>query len=150
MGNSTSKTIAIATLTAGSLDLLSAFVFSGINSVGPIRVMQSVAAGPFGEAMRSGGLAAAGIGMLVHFSIMTVMVSVFVLAAKRFDSISQHKLLSGIVYGLGLYLLMYWVVLPLRWPAAFPKTALWPVTNALFSHIVCVGIPMSFVTARMK
>ena len=41
---------------------------------------------------------------------------------------------------------MYWIVLPLRWPAIFPQTAFIPVRNALFSHIVCVGLPIGVIT----
>ncbi len=145
---STSSTLIRATLAAGCLDLLSAFVFSGMNGVGPIQVMQGVASGPFGNGMRESGLAGAALGMLVHFSIMTVMVGVFLLASRRIAWLTEKPVAAGALYGLALYGVMYWIVLPLRFPAAFPKTAWWPVTNALFSHIVCVGIPMALVIAR--
>lgn len=146
--HSTSSTLIRATLIAGCLDLLSAFVFSGMKGVGPVTVMQGVASGPFGDGMRDAGLAGAGLGTLVHFSIMTAMVGVFLLASRRIPWLTAKPVQAGALYGLALYGVMYWIVLPMRWPTAFPKTAWWPVTNALFSHIVCVGIPMALVIAR--
>jgi hypothetical protein len=148
MTGRTISVVLLATLVAGTLDLLSAFVFSGINGVAPTVVLRSVASGPFGDAMRNGGNAAAMTGLVVHFTIMSIMVGAFVLAAGRVSWLMAHPVLSGFVYGIALYLLMYWVVLPMRWPMAFPKTALWPVANALFSHIVCVGLPIALIVAR--
>jgi hypothetical protein len=142
------RTIITATATAGSLDLLSAFVFSAMNGHGPIRVLQSVASGPFGPGMMGGGLGAALIGLVVHYTLMTVMVTVFVLAATRLPSLMHHRLLAGLAYGFGLYLVMYWIVLPLRYPAVFPQTGAWQVGNALFSHLICVGLPIGLITAR--
>ena len=48
------RAIVTATAVSGTLDLLSAFLFSAVKGVGPIRVLQSVAAGPFGDPMLHG------------------------------------------------------------------------------------------------
>lgn len=133
---------------AGTLDLLSAFLFGGMAGQSPLRVLQGVAAGPFGNAMFDRGAAGALAGACVHYAIMTAMVAAYVLAARRRPPLVRHPVSWGALYGFGLYLVMYWIVLPLRWPDLFPKTAPWPVANALFSHLVCVGIPIGLVTAR--
>jgi hypothetical protein len=44
------RPIVIATLVAGTLDILSAFVFAGVAGMGPLAVLRYVASGPFGEA----------------------------------------------------------------------------------------------------
>lgn len=143
------RAIVTGVAVSGSLDLLSAFAFSAVKGVGPIRVLQSVAAGPFGDPMLEvSSVPVALAGLIVHYALMTVMVSVFVLAAFKLRFILAKPLLWGIVYGFGIYLVMYWIVLPLRWPALFPRTGLWDVGNALFSHLVCVGLPMGFVVSR--
>lgn len=136
------------TLVAGTLDILSAFVFAGMAGASPARVLRSIAAGPFGDGMRDAGLAGAALGLVVHYSIMAVMVSVFVAAASRHELLIRKPIVSGVIYGLALYLVMYWIVLPARWPAAFPQTGAWQVGNCLFSHLICVGIPMALVTAH--
>ena len=143
------RAIITATAISGTLDLLSAFLFSAVKGVGPMRVLQSVAAGPFGDPMLQGtSVPVALAGLIVHYALMTVMVSVFVIAALNLPLILRRPLLAGLLYGGVLYLVMYWIVLPARWPDLFPRTGLWDVGNALFSHLVCVGLPMGHVVAR--
>ncbi|RYD95583.1 MAG: hypothetical protein EOP61_19500 [Sphingomonadales bacterium] len=143
------RAIITGTAVSGSLDLLSAFAFSAIRGVGPIRVLQGVAAGPFGDPMmRGASVPVALAGLIVHYALMTVMVTVFVLAARRLRFILVRPLLWGLAYGFALYLMMYWVVLPARWPELFPRTGLWDVGDALFSHLICVGLPMGWVVNR--
>ncbi len=141
------KTIVQATLLAGTLDILSAFIFSGMNGIGPARVLRGVATGPFGDGMRDAGLAGAALGLAVHFAIMAVIVAIFVTVVRRWPSLFRTPLLTGVAAGLVIYGVMYWIVLPLRWPQVFPMVGAWQVGNALFSMIVCVGIPIALVTA---
>lgn len=77
------------------------------------------------------------------------MVTFFAIALREAVFIRRRPLVWGAVYGLGLYLLMYWLVLPLRFSAYSPKLDLWPLGNALFSHVVCVGLPIAFVLTRV-
>jgi len=143
------RAVVAATAISGSLDLLSAFAFSAVKGVGPARVLKSVAAGPLGDPVRQAdGLIVPFAGLIVHYALMTVMVAVFTFAALRWPAIVKRPALSGLLYGFGIYLVMYWIVLPLRWPGIFPRTELWDVGNALFSHLVCVGLPMGLIVAR--
>ena len=142
-----SRAIFAAIAVSGTLDILSAFFFGGIKGVGPGKILRYVASGPFGDSMRDGGLGAAAVGLGVHFTLMAIMVSLFFLVANRFDWVRRQWLVSGSLYGIAIYLVMYWVVTPTRF-GSFPKTDLWSVGNALFSHIVCVGLPMAFIASR--
>jgi hypothetical protein len=144
--HATGRAILNATLVCGALDIASAFFFAGLRGAGPVAVLHSVASGPFGDSVAAGGIATALLGLAVHFAIMAVMVAVFVVAARRSPFIAANPLVAGIACGLLLYLVMYWIVLPLRWPASFPSVKPVGVASALFSHIVCVGIPMAYVT----
>ncbi|WCM27215.1 hypothetical protein NDN01_25065 [Sphingomonas sp. QA11] len=146
--HSAGRTILTATLACGTLDLASAFLFSGLRGTGPVQVLQTVASGPFGDGMLAGGISAALAGLIVHFTIMSAMAGVFVVAAGRLPFIAARPLISGITYGFALYLVMNWIVVPLRWPSTFPPVAPLRMASALFSHIVCVGIPMAYITAR--
>lgn len=146
----TARAIATATIVSGTLDLLSAFAFSAVKSVGPLRVLQSVAAGPFGDPMLRGtSIPIAIAGGIVHYALMTVMVTIFVLAARKLPFILRQPLLWGLVYGFAIYVVMYWIVLPYRWPNLFPRTGVWDVSNALFSHLICVGLSMGWVVAMV-
>src|SRR4051794_35649665 len=110
------RAIVTGTAVSGSLDLLSAFAFSAVKGVGPIRVLQSVAAGPFGDPMmQETSVPVALAGLVVHYALMTVMVTVFTLTALKLRFILEQPLLWGLAYGFAIYLVMYWFVLPLRW-----------------------------------
>jgi hypothetical protein len=143
-----SRGIFTAIAVSGTLDILSAFVFGGMKGVGPDKILRYVASGPFGDSMRDGGLAAAAVGLAVHYALMAVMVSLFFLIASRVEIVRRQWLLSGPLYGIVIYLVMYWIVVPARF-GSVPKTDLWSVGNALFSHIVCVGLPMAYIASRM-
>lgn len=139
--------IVTATLVAGTLDILSAFVFAGMAGMNPVGVMQYVASGPFGDVAKTGvGWAAVGLG--VHYAIMATMAATFVLAARRWPALVRRPVPAGIIYGFVLWVVMYWIVKPLRWPdAPLPHTA-WGIGNALFSHCILVGIPIALIAAR--
>lgn len=141
------RTILTATLVSGTLDILSAFAFSAMKDVSPAQVLRYVASGPFGDSMREGGFGAALAGLAVHYTLMSIMVTVFATAAWRHEALRRQWYVWGAAYGIAIYLVMYWLVVPTRF-GTVPKTDLWSVGNALFSHIICVGLPMAFVIAR--
>ncbi|HEX8063009.1 MAG TPA: hypothetical protein VF535_07310 [Allosphingosinicella sp.] len=142
------RPILIATAVAGALDILSAFVFAGMAGMMPADVLTYVASGPFGEGVYRMGAASSLIGLAVHFTIMACMAGAYFLAARRIAALVRHPVAGGLAYGFLLWLIMYWVVKPLRWPEApLPHTA-WGIANALFSHCVLVGLPIALVAAR--
>jgi hypothetical protein len=141
------RTLLTATLVAGTLDILSAFSFAGLAGIGPAAVLNYVASGPFGGDALIGPQWAL-VGLLVHYAIMGCMVAAYLAAAQRMPILDRHPVASGLAYGVLLWLVMYWVVKPLRWPEApLPHTA-YGISNALFSHCVLVGLPIALLSAR--
>lgn len=141
------RPILAATLVAGTLDILAAIgltLFYGQRSVA--EMLRGVAAGPLPGAADMGA-AGALLGLLVHFALMAVMVAVFVLAARRISALWRRPLLWGTLYGVATYVVMNLVVVPLRWPEAFPPSAR-GVATQLFCHVVLVGIPIALIAAR--
>src|SRR5215210_5967594 len=80
-GSSMLRSILIATLVAGTLDILSAFVFAGMAGMSPGGVLTYVASGPFGDGVRGGGPVWAAAGLAVHFAIMACMAAAWFLVA---------------------------------------------------------------------
>ena len=140
----TIRTIAWATLAAGTLDIVSAFVWTGA----VVRVLQSVASGPFGDAVAEGPWGPP-LGLLVHFAIMALMVTVYVLAAKRIPWLNRNWIVAGLLYGFALWIVMYWIVIPLRWPGS-PSRDLVAVAQQLISHCILVGLPIAWIAARNR
>lgn len=140
------RPIVIAASIAGTLDILSAFVFAGMAGMKPLGVLRFVASGPFGSAATTTpGWAA--IGLAVHFAIMACMAAAYMLAASRIPALVRHPILAGLAYGVLLWLLMYWIVLPSRFGMPVPN-GLWTVSNQLFSHCILTGIPIALVARR--
>jgi hypothetical protein len=71
--------IAVATLVCGTLDILLAVLLTLMRGREPAEMLRFVASGPFPSAT---GMGAAGslLGLTVHFALMAVMVSAFVVA----------------------------------------------------------------------
>lgn len=167
--------ILLGGLCAGVLDILYAFIVYGPLSYGlsPEQVLQSVAAGWIGrEASRAGGMETVALGLATHFLIATLMASVFVVAASRFSALSKRPVLWGFVYGLGLYVVMNYVAVPLsaaatgqfpssvsevlerlqtafssvrpRYDASYP----WMIPGTIFTHTVLVGVPIALIARR--
>jgi hypothetical protein len=136
-----------ATLVAGTLDIVAAIgltLYYGRRGVGDM--LRYVASGLF-PAATGWGPGGAALGLATHFVLMLAMAALFVLAASRSPRLWRRPLLWGLLYGLATYVVMNLVVVPLRWPEAFPPSTRGIVTQ-LFCHIVLVGLPIALIAAR--
>jgi len=136
-------TIALAGLIAGVLDITSAFVIAGIKGTGPTRMLQGIASGLLGQRSFEGGMATAGLGLGIHFLIAFTAAAVFYAASRKFSSLTQHPVVSGLLYGIVVYIFMYWVVMPLAFPTAHHSTS--RDVTAVIIHIILIGLPISLV-----
>jgi hypothetical protein len=144
---STPRALLYGTLAVGILDLLDAVVFFGLRGVQPIRIFQSIASGLLGRAAFSGGTASAALGIALHFFIAFLIVAVFFLASRRLPALVRAPVLSGLIYGIGAYIVMQYLVIPLS--AAGTGRFSWPVfVNGVLIHMFGVGLPAALVAAR--
>lgn len=146
MQRSILKPILAATLICGTLDILWAMILTIWRGRQIDAMLRFVASGPFPGATEMGG-AGAILGLVVHYALMAVMVAVFVLVARSRPTLLDRPWLAGLVYGLITYVVMNLVVVPLRFPAAWPPKAL-SIGTQLFAHIVLVGWPTAFIARR--
>src|SRR6516225_8874050 len=100
------RTIVTAGLVVGVLDISSAFVIWWQRGVGARRGLQGIAAGLLGENAYNGGLVTAGLGLALHFFVAFVVVSVFYLASRKIQLLTIHPIVSGVLYGIGVYLVI--------------------------------------------
>jgi hypothetical protein len=145
------NTIIKATLICGTLDIAYAIIMAMLSGGSALNVLLSVASGPFGGAIKSWSWMGGVIGLAVHFGIMLVMVVCFVFLVRSIRVLSSiNTFVLGTIYGCLLYLIMYWIVLSLRWPAVFPQTDPMQIIKALLPHIFLVGIPLAFIVKTTK
>jgi hypothetical protein len=131
-------------LTVAALDIADAFIFYAFYGASPVRILQSIAVGVLGRASYDGGAGTAILGALLHCVISLSIVMVFYVAATRMPVLTRRPWLSGTIYGLGVYLTMYLVVLPLSRVGMPHFNHLGPVLDEIFIHIFGVGIPAAF------
>lgn len=98
----------------GTLDLVFAFSFWGaLRGVAPERILQSIAAGMQGKAAFDGGASSAVLGAACHYFIATMMVLAYYVASGWMRGLGEHPLRYGLPYGLLLYAVMTYLVVPL-------------------------------------
>lgn len=137
-------------LTAGAFDITYACIFWALEaSVGPQRIFQSVASGLLGRSSFTGGAATAALGLGLHFLIAVSMSVVYYLVARRWTLLWRNPLLAGAAYGLVLYAIMNYVVLPLSQAAPASKDSLW-VGLSIAVHVVLIGIPIALATRAAR
>ena len=146
MQRSILKPILLATLVCGTLDILLAVILTIWRGREIGGMLRCVAAGPFPAATEMGA-AGSLLGLAVHFTLMAIMVAVFVFAARAVPMLLDRPWVSGLVYGLITYAVLDLIVVPMRFPAAWPPSAL-SITTQLFAHIALVGWPTAFITRR--
>lgn len=137
-----------ATVICGALDAAYASVNALLHDKPVGSVWAGVAAGPFGDAARDWGTGSVVAGLAVHFAIMGAMAAFFLCVMWRNAWVRGHAVLAGAVYGLLLYLFMYYVVLAARFGAV--QTDPVKIAIGLFPHIVFVGIPLALIARRPK
>ncbi len=136
-------TIALASLIAGILDITSAFVIAGIKGTGSIRMLHGIASGLLGQRSFEGGMATAGVGLAVHFLIAFTAAAVFYAASRKFSSLTQYAVVSGLLYGIAVYIFMYWMVVLLAFPTA--RHSMSRDVTAVIIHMTLIGLPIALI-----
>jgi hypothetical protein len=130
---------------AGTLDILAAFTMQLANGVAPVRVLQAIASGALGRDAFSGGNATALLGLVLHFTIAFGAATVYYTASRFWSFLRRHAVVAGLAYGVVVYLVMQYVVLPLSRvnfrPAPWRTVAILVVV-----HMFCVGLPIALAS----
>lgn len=138
--------------TAATLDIVYATTFWFFyRDVAPTRVLHTIAGGLLGlPTARAGGNATALLGLALHYAIALCMAAAFYLVSRKFHFLARRPLVAGMLYGVLLYAIMNFIVLPLSALPAHP----WKMSLATFgdlcSHMFFVGIPIALATRRAR
>ncbi len=131
-------------LAAAILDIVYGFLAWAPYQVSPTMILQSIASGLLGKAAYVGGASIAALGLVLHVTIALLMALAYTLASISRPQLIQKPVRWGLVYGLCLYLIMNYVVLPL---SAYPHPITLPplplLVGGIAIHAVGVGLPIS-------
>jgi hypothetical protein len=137
-------------LIAGTLDICAAFLTAWLRAgVGPIGLLQYVASGALGPAAFQGGVKTALIGLALHYLIATIWTVVFYLASRKLLFLIERPIQFGLLYGIAVYLIMTFVVVPLSRVTPRPAT-ITGRTIGILTIMFCVGLPISLVVRRFS
>ena len=137
-------------LVAGTLDIAYACVFWVVKASVPAqRIFQSVAAGLLGESARQGGWATAVLGLALHYFIATSMSVTYYLVSRRWRALVQRPVLYGALYGLLLYVVMNYIVVPLSAAGTGSRDPLW-VGLSIVVHALLIGVPIALFSRRAE
>ena len=144
----TAAILLLGALVIGTLDIVYAMVFWHFKAgVPPARIFQSVAAGIYGKASFVGGGRAAAIGAALHYFISLCIVVVYWLASKRFRVLTERPIVYGAIYGVLVYFVMNYVVIPLSATQRGRFLFSW-VALTIIVHAFLIGVPAA-ITARI-
>jgi uncharacterized membrane protein YagU involved in acid resistance len=133
---------------AGTLDILFAICFAWFNGAPPVRLLQTVASGVLGAESYSGGVAAAALGLALHFLIAYALAGAYVVASRRIPLLTRRPLVAGALFGIVVFLGMRLIVLPL---SAFPHPVTFrPLATVLdgLSHMLLFGAPIALAARK--
>ena len=127
-------------LTAATCDFIAAMLIYHLPAV---TVGKAVARGWFGrEKAMAGGLDVAAIGIVSHYVILLVAAAIFVFASLRFPILRRRAVIVGVLFGLCIYVVMHFVVLPLS--AAGPGNPKGiQLVEELLGHMFVIGLPIA-------
>ena len=135
-------------LVAGSFDIIYACTFWYLKrGVLPARVFQSVASGLLGDASFTGGWRSAACGLALHYFIATSMAVTYYLFARRWSDLWEKPLVYGPMYGLLLYGIMNYIVVPLSAANPGSRDLLW-VLLSIAVHAFLIGTPCAIFARR--
>jgi hypothetical protein len=145
--NGLGRRILLATAIAGTLDISMAAIETARAGKPIAGMLRGVASGPF-PAATDWGTGGALAGLVVHYAIMAVMAAVFLIARERIVLVRRYTIAAALLYGVILWLVMYGLVLPLRFGVLFPSPSPEAIAKQLFAHVLLVGLTFGLVARR--
>jgi hypothetical protein len=136
-------------LTVGLIDCAFATIRSAQHGTSFTKLWQGVASGLLGASSFDGGAATMALGLAIHFFIATSVVAFYLLLSRRLPFLVQQPWLCGPVYGLGVYIFMNFVVIPLSAIGPQPHV-LAKMLPGIGIHLLGIGLPAALVATRVS
>jgi uncharacterized membrane protein YagU involved in acid resistance len=133
-------------LIAGTVDIGAASLISGRN---PVFISQFIAGGLLGKPALEGGLQNAALGVALQWAMSILIAAIYVFASTRLEVLRSRWLLSGIAYGIPVYFVMEYVVMPLSAWHRVPKFSPIPFAENLLAMMV-FGVIIAFFASKTR
>jgi hypothetical protein len=131
-------------LTAGGLDLISAFMTFGVG------VPRAIAGGLLGRGAFTGGAGVYALGVALQFFIAVSAATVYYAASRKLEFLKPHFLVCGLFFGIAVYLVMNLIVLPLCALHVSRPIPIRDMIQGLLVHMVIIGLPIAYSVRRFS
>lgn len=139
------KTILIAWLVAGTLDMLGALLVYTVilKKTTADKLLRGIASGIFKKQATTGGNEMLVYGVLFHYIIAFAFTIFFFIIFPYIPFLRKQKIIGGLLYGAFIWALMNVIVLPIVFPQRPPIT-LQPALIGASILMVMIGLPLSY------
>lgn len=138
------KAILAGGLIAGTVDI---FAASLITHYSPMMITRFVAGGVLGKTALEGGALITLLGLLLQWAMGLLIAAIFVVAAMRMKWMLRLTIVAGLLYGVVVYFVMNYVVLPLSAWHQVPAFKLISFAENMLAMLV-FGLIVSFCAKR--
>jgi hypothetical protein len=126
--------------TAATFDFIAAMLIYHLPAA---NVGRAVARGWFGrEAAMKGGMDVVAIGVASHYFILIVAAAIFVFTSLRFPILRRMAWITGPLFGICIYVVMHYVVLPLSHAGPGSPRGL-QFVEEFCGHMFVIGLPIA-------
>jgi hypothetical protein len=137
-------TILQTCLLTGTLDALAAILIS--YKIPPAVIFRFIASAWFGKEAMSGGTSMVLWGLIFHYLIAAIFSVTLFLLYPGMINIIRNKYLAGIAYGLAIWVIMNFIVLPFsNIPKSHGHLGLEALIKGISALIICVGTPVALI-----
>lgn len=133
---------------SGCTDLFAACTFAATRGITPKRLLQTIASAMIGPKAFGNANNIVPLGLGLHFLIAFTVATSYIIGSRYLTVLTEHSILSGLLYGAVVHLVMTFIVLPLSFlKRPFSMTFF---LGQLVIHMVCVGLPISLVVRHFS
>jgi uncharacterized membrane protein YagU involved in acid resistance len=109
----------------------------------PVQILQGVASGVFGREAYAGGFPMALTGLLFHYALALIFTTAYFLLYPHLPFLHRQWVVSGVLFGVLVWLVMNLAVLPLSNYQQAPLR--WaPALLGMAIIVVMIGMPIAF------
>jgi hypothetical protein len=141
--------VLLTALVAGTLDITAAITYYCfiVKALGPQKLLMGIAAGALGNSIFWNQPMTALTGLFFHYLIALGFTASYFTLYGFIPFLGKHKIISGLLFGLLVWVLMNLVVLPLSRVHHYPIRLQAALIGAGIL-VCCIGIPVAWMTKR--
>ena len=109
---------------------------------------QFIASGLLGDAAYTGGLATALLGVILELVMTIIIAGIFFFSADRIPLLRKNVIVGSLLYGIGVFIVMNFIVLPLSAAPPLPAPPISQIIEIILEHIVLIGLPLGILIQR--